>query len=277
MSVNSRLNRLFTPSGKCLLVALDHGVANEHSFLSGMENMQQVVTTVATANPDGILLTVGQAHWLQDLKQKPKPALVLRSDATNYYTVPTAKYVFCKLIGNAVEQAVALDAAAMVVNLLWTPDQPDLHRQCVENIIHLKPICARYGMPLVAEPLLMVSDGQGGLKINPDVHKSVALARQAVELGADIVKSEVPENPEEYHLVVEAAAPCPLLPRGASRVSDQEILARTHTLVQQGASGVVYGRNVYQHAHPERMIRACRAIVHEGASVAQATKILEGK
>ena len=59
MSVNPRLNRLFTPNGKCLQVALDHGLANEASTLPGMENMQQVVGAVAAANPDAMILTTG--------------------------------------------------------------------------------------------------------------------------------------------------------------------------------------------------------------------------
>ncbi|MFZ0963715.1 MAG: aldolase [Terriglobia bacterium] len=275
MSMNPRLNRLFTASGKCLQVALDHGLVNEASFLPGMEDMKKVVGTVAAANPDAILLTPGQAHWLQELKQKPKPALVVRVDVTNFYRVPTPASVFCILIDEAVEQAVALDATAIVVNLFWAPDQPDLHRQCVENIARVKPQCRRFGMPLMVEPMVMIPGDQGGYKTNPDIHKTLALARQSVELGADIVKADIAENVHEYHLVVEAAAPRPLLPRGGARVPDQEILTRTHTLIQQGASGIVYGRNIYQHAHPQRMVRACQAVVHSGASVAQAMAILE--
>lgn len=33
MTANPRLNRLFGPEGKCLDVALDHGVFNEPRFL----------------------------------------------------------------------------------------------------------------------------------------------------------------------------------------------------------------------------------------------------
>jgi DhnA family fructose-bisphosphate aldolase class Ia len=241
-----------------------------------MENMKQVVSTIATANPDAIILAIGQAHWLQDLAQKPKPALVVRADAMNVYTLPTPKQVFCKYIDEVVELAVALDAAAIVVNLLWEPDLPDLHRQCTENVLHLKPQCERYGMPLIVEPLVLIPDGLGGYKLNRDIRKTMALARQAVEFGADIVKADIAENLHEYHLVVEASSPRPLLPRGGSRVPDQEILTRTFTLIQQGASGVVYGRNIYQHPHPERMVRACQAIVHEGATVPEAMAILQG-
>ena len=277
MSVNPRLNRLFTRNGKCLQVALDHGMANEPTTLKGMENMQQVVGTVAAANPDAIILTLGQAHWLQDLAQKPKPALVVRADAMNVYTLPPPRELFCKFIDDVVEQAVALDAAAIVVNLYWLAEQPDLHRQTLENVVRFKPQCERYGMPLMVEPLVMIPDGQGGYKINPDIRKTIALARQAVELGADIVKADIAEDLHEYHLVVEAAAPRPLLPRGGAKVSDQEILTRTYELIRQGASGLVYGRNIYQHPHPARMVRACMAVVHDGATVAQGMEILEGR
>lgn len=275
MSVNPRMNRLFSQQGKCLQVALDHGAVNVAHLIPGIENMQQVIADVAAAGPDAILVTTGQAHWLQDLKQNPKPALVIRVDFPNIYTVPTPDRIFCKLLDDAVEQAVALDAASIVLNLFWAPDQHDLHRQCVENIAKVKPQCERYGMPMMVEPMLLIPDDEGGYKVNPDIQKTIALARQAVELGADIVKADIAENLDDYHLVVKAAMPRPLLPRGGARVSDHEILTRTHTLISQGASGLVYGRNIYQHPHPARMIRACQAVVHEGATVVQAMSILE--
>jgi len=277
MSLKPRLHRMFTPKGRCVQVAMDHGVANVAAFLAGIEDMKTVVSTIVAARPDAILLSLGQAHWLQDMAEKPKPALVMRADPSNFYTVPTPKYVFCKLLDDAVEQAVALDAAAIVVNLFWAADQPDLYRQCVENISRLKPQCERLGMPLMVEPMLMAPDGQGGYKLNDDLQKTLALSRQAVELGADIVKADIAENISDYHLVVQAAAPAPLLPRGGARVPDQEVLERTYKLIQEGASGVVYGRNIYQHAHPQRMVRACQAIVHDGATVAQAAKFLENE
>jgi DhnA family fructose-bisphosphate aldolase class Ia len=188
--------------------------------------------------------------------------------------VPTPEEVFCKLLDEAVEQALTLDAAAVVLNLFWAPGLPELHRECVENISRLKPQCERYGMPMMVEPMLLLPDGQGGYKVNPDIQKTIALARQAVELGADIVKADIAESLDEYHLVVQAAAPRPLLPRGGPRVTDHEILSRTHALIQEGASGIVYGRNIYEHPHPARMIRACQAVVHEGATVIQAMSML---
>ncbi len=40
----------------------------------------------------------------------------------------------------------------------------------------------------------------------------------------------------------------PVLVRGGGRASDEEILRRTYEVMRQGAAGIVYGRNVMQHA-----------------------------
>ena len=88
--------------------------------------------------------------------------------------------------------------------------------------------------------------------------------RQAVELGADVIKADPTDDPEDYPRVIEAAGSRPVLVRGGGRVSDDEILGRTETVIRQGAAGIVYGRNVVQHDDPGAMTRALMAIVHGG-------------
>lgn len=51
---------------------------------------------------------------------------------------------------------------------------------------------------------------------------------------------------------------------------------RTVELMNQGASGIVYGRNVIQHPNPAGMTSALMAIVHEGADADRALAILKG-
>jgi DhnA family fructose-bisphosphate aldolase class Ia len=53
-------------------------------------------------------------------------------------------------------------------------------------------------------------------------------------------------------------------------VSDREILERTQAVLEQGAAGIVYGRNVIQHDNPAGMTRALMAVVHDGATPEQA-------
>lgn len=275
MSVIPRLNRLFGTDGKCLEVAMDHGVHNEPSFISGLEDMGKVVSVVAAAKPDAILLSLGQASFLQRIAGKEKPSLVVRADPTNLYNTPVPKHVFCHLIDDVVSQSLAMDATSIVVNLLWASDHPDLYHQTVQNVSRLKQECERYGMPLMVEPLVLTHNkDEASYSSDQDIRKIVALVRQAVELGADIVKADPSENLEEYSKVIEAALPKPVLVRGGSRISDTEILLRTHTLMRQGAAGIVYGRNIYQHPYAQRMVQALDAIVHKGASTSQANAIL---
>ncbi|PYI55782.1 class I fructose-bisphosphate aldolase [Paenibacillus flagellatus] len=277
MSIVPRMNRLFGEDGKCFDVAIDHGFFNEASFLSGIENMKKAIETIVAAGPDAIQLSPGQAGLLQSIPGKRKPSLVLRTDIANVYGKSLPSHLFSQLIQRPVEQAVALDAACVVVNLLLLPGRPELYHQCVENVCRLKPDCEKYGMPLMVEPLVMQpNETHGGYMVDGDLDKIVPLVRQAVELGADIIKADPCDDIADYHKVVEAASGKPVLPRGGGRAPDETILARTYELMRQGASGIVYGRNVIQHAYPDRMTRAFMAIVHEGATAEQALGMLKG-
>jgi DhnA family fructose-bisphosphate aldolase class Ia len=275
MSVSPRLNRLFGADGNCFDVAIDHGFFNEASFLSGIEDMSAAVRTIVASAPDAIQLTIGQARHLQSLPSKDTPALALRTDVANVYGKELPRRLFSAMIADPVEQALRLDAACVVVNLLLLTDQPELHQACVENICALKPECERFGMPLMVEPLVMrPNEREGGYMVNGDITKILPLVRQAVELGADVIKADPCDDIEEYHRVVEIAGGAPVLVRGGGRASDEEILRRTYEVMRQGARGIVYGRNVIQHQSPQGMTRALMLIVHEGATPEQAAKLL---
>ncbi len=271
----ARLNRLFNKSGNCFDVAIDHGFFNEYSFLQGIEDINVAVKTIAAAKPDAIQLTVGQAEVLQAIAGKDKPSLVLRTDIANCYGKKKPNYLYSVLIEDAVEQALVLDATCVVVNLLQLPGEPKLHKQCIDNINKLKPICDRYGMPLMVEPLVMQpNEIAGGYMVDGDIEKIIPLVRQSVELGADIIKADPSDDPKEYHKVVRASR-VPILVRGGGKASEKEIFSRTIELMKQGVRGIVYGRNIIQHSNPKGITEAFMSIVHEKASVEKALKILE--
>lgn len=269
---SARLNRLFGVSGNCFDVAIDHGMFNERTFLAGIEDMKTAIKVIADAAPDAIQLPPGTAPLLQAIPGKQRPALVLRTDIANIYGNPLPSVLFSEMIDRAAEQGVALDAACVVVNLLMLPDQPEVYRACVRNVNSLKRQCEIYGMPLMVEPLVMQDNSKGAYMVDGAIDKILPLVRQAAELGADIIKADPCDNVEEYHRVIEIAQGLPVLVRGGGRVSDQEILTRTKQLMEQGARGIVYGRNVIQHQNPAGMTRALMAIVHDKASVGEASK-----
>lgn len=270
----ARFNRLFGASGNCFDVAIDHGMFNEKTFLGGIENMATAVDIVANAAPDAIQLPPGTAPLLQSRAGKDRPALVLRTDIANVYGTPLPKALFSEVIDQPVQQAIRLDAACVVVNLLDLPGEPEVYRQCIRNINGLKHACDLASMPLMVEPLVMQDNAKGGYMVDGELEKILPLVRQAVELGADIIKADPCTDVSQYHKVIEIAQNVPVLVRGGGKVSDQEILTRTKDLMDQGARGIVYGRNVIHHEKPGAMTRALMAVVHEGASVSDALEMV---
>jgi fructose-bisphosphate aldolase, class I len=276
VSIEPRMRRLFAADGRCFDVAVDHGFFGEPRFLAGIEDLTTALDVLVEAAPDAIQLSPGSAPLLQE-RPGPKPALVLRTDVANVYgpTVDAEAGYFSELVPEAVEQAVRLDAACVVVNLLWIDGREDLHRACVRNVGALKARCEAAGMPLMVEPLAM-KPGTAGYGVNGDPERIRALVRQAVELGADVIKADPTDDLGDYPSVIEVAGPIPLLVRGGGRASDEEVLRRTEAVMRAGAAGIVYGRNVIQHDRPSAMTQALMSVVHDGVAADAALASLGG-
>lgn len=276
ISPKARMNRMFTHGG-CLDVAVDHGVCNEPSFLVGLEDMAGVVDTLIVAGPDAIQMTYGQADLLQTRPENDKPALVMRIDMGNPYNDRRHREMW-SMLQNAEEPiigALEMDAACVVVNLFMLPDEPELFRQCVENISRVRASCHTYGMPLMIEPLVMLpNDVRGGYQVDGDADRIVTLVRLASEMGADIIKADPTADPDEFHRVIEAAR-VPVLVRGGGKEDLKTVLTKSAALIAQGAKGLVYGRNIYQHDNPKAIVAALMAIIHHGASGEEAWEIYQ--
>lgn len=161
----------------------------------------------------------------------------------------------------SVEDAVRLGADAVGYTLyVGSPRQDqDLHQ-----LKGVREECDRYGMPLViwAYPRGAALDKKGGQ------HTFYAIdyaARMAMEMGADVVKLNLPKiDPEKDKLtpapyneleisqeeavrqVVESAGRSLVVLSGGSRISDDQLLNQTRYIMEAGGSGVIYGRNVWQ-------------------------------
>lgn len=274
VSTKARMNRMFTHGG-CLDVAVDHGVCNEPSFMVGLEDMAGVVDTLIRAKPDAIQMAYGQADLLQSRPEKDKPALVMRIDMGNPYNDQRHRVMWSILQNHddPIIGALELDAACVVVNLFMLPDEPELLRQCVENIARVRAACQKYGMPLMIEPLVMLpNEVRGGYQVDGNAEKIVTLVRLASEMGADIIKADPTENPEDFHRVVEAAR-VPVLVRGGGKEDLKTVLMKSAALMKQGAKGMVYGRNIYQHDNPKAVVNALMAMIHKGVSGEEAWEI----
>ena len=129
-----------------------------------------------------------------------------------------------------------------------------------------------WGMPLLA----MVYPRGKNVKAEKDVEVVKLAARVGAELGADLVKVPYTGSAESFKGVVEGC-PIPVVIAGGSKLSDEETLDMIEGAVKAGAAGISMGRNAFQHEHPERLVAAACAIVHDNASAAQAKKLLKDK
>ena len=259
-------------------VALDHGIFHEPAFLAGIEDIGNAIEMVVKAQPDALQLAAGPARILQSIPGPSKPALVLRADTTNLYAASSQKSLYTILLERSVEQAVILDATAVVVNLVFIPGETELHGECIRNIGILRAECERMAMPLMVELLVLEPSIEGvGYRSSGYSRTITVLVRQAVELGADIIKTDACDPAKEFGRIVEASGGIPLLVRGGMRKALPELLHQTEELLQLGARGLVFGRNIVQQKEPERVIAALMAMVHDGAAADDAIRFLESE
>jgi DhnA family fructose-bisphosphate aldolase class Ia len=239
--------------------------------------MAGVVKMLAAAAPDAIQMNYGQSDLLQSLPGPDRPALVMRVDMGNPYNRQRHREMWAVLQNETdpILPALRMDAACVVVNLFMLPDEPGLFRQCVQNISRLGNDCEKYGMPLMIEPLVMQPNEKGGYLVDGDTEKIVTLVRLAREMGADIVKADPTDDPSDFHDVVQAAR-CPVLVRGGGKADLRRVLENSALLMGQGAHGMVYGRNIYQHDNPRAVVAALMAIIHDGADADAAWSIYSG-
>ena len=168
--------------------------------------MARAVRAIVAAGPDAVQLAPGQAPLLQDVPGKTKPALVLRTDVTNVYGRDDCRAgPFVQLLAGAIERALRLDAACVVANLFLRPGRARAcTAQCVDNVGRLRAACDRYGMPLMVEPIAMkpvAARRRSASTAMPNA--SCALVRQAVELGADVIKADPTDDLADFARVVD--------------------------------------------------------------------------
>lgn len=161
----------------------------------------------------------------------------------------------------SVEDAVRLGADAVGYTMyLGSPRQgEDLHQ-----LKGVRSDCDRYGMPLViwAYPRGSAIEKKGG---RDSFYAIDYAARMAMEMGADVVKLNMPKlNPEKdkdspapYNEMevtqaeairhcVESAGRSLVVLSGGSKADDDVVLGHTRMVMEAGGSGVIFGRNVWQ-------------------------------
>jgi DhnA family fructose-bisphosphate aldolase class Ia len=172
---------------------------------------------------------------------------------------------------SSVEEAIRLGADAAICYLFI--GQHDLSRETrsMTNAALAAAEARRWGLPLVIEPMA----ARGG-RLDPFAAATVAMnTRMAVEIGADVVKTDWPRDVAAFATVVDAAAETPILIAGGARTGDdRETLRMVDAILRAGADGILFGRALFQSPRPLALMRAVRALIHEEMTLKEALREL---
>jgi len=259
--ITIRASRFFNEkSGRSVAVAVDHGIAM--GAVEGLENLGERLEQVIAGKPEGVLVNPGALRRFGHLLTgRDAPAVILAVDFPFFTDYPGGDKADGQVPTISAEEAARLGADMVKICLIFGQQQNSRQMQNLAFAASTVESCHRLGLPVMVEPTTWGLRFEGksikGSKLLAD------MARIAFEIGADVVKSDFPDVPEEMETIAESCpVPIVLLGGGKSQCVE-EMLHDVLICIQCGASGVTFGRNVWQHPQPAKMIRAIQKIVHE--------------
>lgn len=254
--MKTRYDRIVNPkTGKTLLIPFDHGMP--FGPLPGIIDPRDAVRSAVEGGATGVIFNQGLANYLfPEYNTKIATLHML----TNSCTLEHAT-----LFGS-VERAVKWTADAVAVEILVGAET---ERQMIEQVAPVMEACEEWNMP----SLFMMYPTDKYIEQVGAVEAIRQSARAGAELGATIVKTAWAGSKSDMAKVVEGC-PAPLIVAGGSKKTVEETFQLVHDSMAVGAIGIAMGRNLWGAYDPVKMIKAMCAVVHEGASVQDATGML---
>jgi len=241
--LKNRMARIFDPkSGRTVMLAFDHGYFQGPT--TGLERIDlSIVPLVPWA--DTLMLTRGVLRSL--IPPAGAPAIVLRASGGP----SVLKELSNEEIALDIEEAIRLNAAALAVQVFVGGEH---ETKSIHNLTRLVDQGNRYGVPVLAVTAV-------GRDMVRDAKYFRLATRICAELGAHYVKTYYVA---EGFDTVTSCCPVPIVIAGGKKLPELDALKMAAAAVAEGASGVDMGRNIFQSDAPEAMLRAVRAVVHDG-------------
>lgn len=240
--MKNRLSRIFNPeTGKTVMLAVDHGY-----FQGPTTGLERIDISILPLSPyaDTLMLTRGILRTLVP-PTFTKPIVVRASGGTSIL-----KELSNEEIAVDIEDSIRLNVCAMAVQVFIGGEY---EKQSIINMTRLVDMGTRYGIPTLAVTAV-------GKNMARDARYFRLATRICAELGAHYVKTYYVD--EGFDTVV-AACPVPIVIAGGKKIPEMDALKMAYNAIQQGASGVDMGRNIFQSESPIAMIQAVRAVVHD--------------
>jgi putative autoinducer-2 (AI-2) aldolase len=240
--MKNRMARVFNPkSGRTVMLAVDHGY-----FQGPTTGLERIDLNIVPLIPycDALFCTRGILRSvIPPESQKP---MVLRASGGP----SILKELSNEEITMDIEDALRVNASGAGIQIFIGGE---FETRSIHNMTKLVNIGLRYGMPVM-----------GVTAVGKDMVRDAKYFRLAcriiAELGAQYVKTYYVDKDFE---TVTSSCPVPIVMAGGKKLEEIDALTMAYNAVQQGASGVDMGRNIFQSDDPKAMIQAVNKVVHE--------------
>jgi putative autoinducer-2 (AI-2) aldolase len=240
--MKNRLSRIFNPrSGRTVMLAIDHGY-----FQGPTTGLERIDLNILPLVPyaDTLMLTRGILRSI--VPPTASKSIVLRvSGGTSIL-----KELSNEQIAVGIEESIRLNVCAMAVQVFIGGE---FEKESIINMTKMVDIGTRYGIPTLAVTAV-------GKDMARDARYFRLAVRICAELGAHYIKTYYIDEGFE---TVAASCPVPIVMAGGKKIPEPDALTMAYNAVQQGASGVDMGRNIFQSEDPVAMIQAVKAVVHD--------------
>lgn len=240
--MKNRLSRIFNPgSGRTVMLAIDHGY-----FQGPTTGLERIDLNILPLVPyaDTLMLTRGILRSI--VPPATSRSIVLRvSGGTSIL-----KELSNEQIAVDIEESIRLNVCAMAVQVFIGGE---FEKESIINMTKMVDIGTRYGIPTLAVTAV-------GKDMARDARYFRLATRICAELGAHYIKTYYIDEGFE---TVTASCPVPIVMAGGKKIPERDALTMAYNAVQQGASGVDMGRNIFQSEDPVAMIQAVKAVVHD--------------
>ena len=261
--INLRLKKLFKGKKNLVISALDHVMA--YGYQPGIEDARIAIKNCLTT--DALLLPSFMLKRNWDLfGDTSYPTLIVRINWSSSFYYPLDYREGNTAIATTVEDAVEAGADGIICSLFL--EEKDAQERETKNVAVFSEAVRqkeKLGIPLIGECYVVEHKDITAEQIHSKVKR---VSRVMAELGADLIKTFF--TGDRFHEVVENT-PVPIFTIGAEKLkSDLEVLKKAQASVEQGARGIIFGRNIFMAEDPAKLVKALNDVINKGISPEEA-------
>ncbi len=240
--MQNRMSSIIQPdTGRCLMLAVDHGY-----FLGPTSGLEQMDQSIGSLVPyaDALMLNRGALRSWIDTGTKT-PIILRASGGTSVLTELSNEGLTLSM-----EEVVRMNASMVAISIFVGAEY---ERQTLLGMSEMINQAEDLGIPVLCVTAV-------GKDMARDARYLSLASRIGAELGARVVKTYYCKD---FKKVVNTC-PVPIVIAGGKKIPEKDALQMAYRAISDGAVGVDMGRNIFQSEDPIAMIKAVRAILHEG-------------